>query len=132
MDEQPEVLIRCACCRRHRRGVATVLLRVVRVPEGWRVFRPTRLPVPVPAWELGLPGRSELGMTTVLGDDSGANPYPGVRFVDVGRDPPRQLRVRCRRCRQERCQWCRSDSMLVQWRRKAGPAVAAGHRDVYA
>jgi hypothetical protein len=110
MSEQPEVMVRCKCCKRVRAGDATALLRVVGVPGGWQVYRPTRLPAPMPVWELGVAGRSELGVTTVLGDENGVNPYPWVRW-DYVRDPPRCMLVRCRGCRRA--------AVPVRWRQQA-------------
>lgn len=84
-----EIMIRCAVCERLRPGYATALLRMVPVPgpARWQVYRLERLRAPAQPWMLGVPGRSELGVTTVLADENGELPAPWVRPIFI-RDPP--------------------------------------------
>ena len=127
MDEQAErheVMIRCAVCERLRPGYGTALLRMVPVPDParWQVYRLQRLQEPAQPWLLGVPGRSELGVTTVLADENGELPAPWVRSDHINH-PPRALQVECRGCRRT--------PFRVRQMAHADRAEAQGERDAY-
>jgi len=121
--DRHEVTIRCAVCERLRPGYATALLRMVPVPDPvrWQVYRLERLRAPAQPWMLGVPGRSELGLTTVLADENGELPAPWVRPTLID-NPPRSLRVECRGCRRS--------PFAVRHMAHADRAEAQGERDV--
>ena len=122
--DRHEVVIRCAVCERLRPGYATALLRMVPVPgpARWQAYLLKRLQAPAQPWMLGVSGRSELGVTTVLADENGELPAPWVRPVFIP-DAPRSLRIDCRGCRRS--------SFKVRHRARADRAEAHGERDVY-
>jgi hypothetical protein len=123
--DRHEVMIRCAVCERLRPGYATALLRMVPVPgpARWQVYRLRRLPAPVGAWQMGVPGSSELGVTTRLAaDEDGTVPAPWV-FPEFILDPPRSLQVECRGCHRA--------PFRVRHMAYADRAEALGDRDAY-
>lgn len=119
-----EVMIRCAVCERLRPGYATALLRMVPVPgpARWQAYRLERRQTPARPWMLGVPGRSELGVTTVLADENGELPAPWVHPIFIP-GAQRSLRIECRGCRRS--------PFPVRHMAHADRAEAQGERDVY-